>query len=324
MPVALPNLDDRRYADLVEEARALIPTYAPEWTNHNASDPGITLVELFAYLTEMMLYRLNRVTDDNKRVFLKLLNGPDWQPTEGKSLDEEIAETVVALRRPYRAVTAADFESLVLAGFPREIERARCVPRRNLKFEDAVFRDEDRPGDVSVIVVPHRASADAPPVPTADLLERVEEYLEPRRLVATRVNVVGPRYFEIGVRLTVVLMPDTVRLGDEQISAPITSAFLRFFDPLKGGADGRGWPFGRNVYVSEIYELLDELPGVDYVTKTVDPQDATATLTELAVAPKDAGRLIFNTQGELVGVQLAPDELVSITDESLELILKRP
>ena len=60
MPLPLPNLDDRSYTDLVEEARRLIPTYAPEWTNHNPSDPGIMLIELFAYLTEMLIYRLNR------------------------------------------------------------------------------------------------------------------------------------------------------------------------------------------------------------------------------------------------------------------------
>ena len=69
MPLQLPNLDDRRYTDLVEEARGLIPTYAPEWTNHNPSDPGITLVELFAFLSEMLLYRLNRVTAANVLLF---------------------------------------------------------------------------------------------------------------------------------------------------------------------------------------------------------------------------------------------------------------
>ena len=54
MPIRLPNLDDRRYAELVEEALELIPVHAPQWTNHNPSDPGIMLVELFAYLTEML------------------------------------------------------------------------------------------------------------------------------------------------------------------------------------------------------------------------------------------------------------------------------
>ena len=58
MPLNLPNLDDRDYNSLVQEALALIPAHAPEWTDHNPSDPGITLVELFAYLTEMLIYRV--------------------------------------------------------------------------------------------------------------------------------------------------------------------------------------------------------------------------------------------------------------------------
>jgi predicted phage baseplate assembly protein len=74
MPLDLPNLDDRTYEDLVAEALRLIPNYAPEWTNYNPSDPGITLIEIFAYLTEMLLYRQNRITDDNLRTFLRLLN----------------------------------------------------------------------------------------------------------------------------------------------------------------------------------------------------------------------------------------------------------
>lgn len=73
MPVPLPNLDDRRWADLVEEGRALIPRYAPAWTDHNASDPGITLVELFAWLAEMAQYRLNRVPSRHRRKFATLV-----------------------------------------------------------------------------------------------------------------------------------------------------------------------------------------------------------------------------------------------------------
>src|SRR5882724_810166 len=73
MPLPLPNLDDRRWADLVEEGRALVPLYAPEWTNHNVSDPGITFVELFAWLAEMDIYQLNQVPDRHRRKFLELV-----------------------------------------------------------------------------------------------------------------------------------------------------------------------------------------------------------------------------------------------------------
>jgi baseplate J-like protein len=68
-----PDLDDRKWKDLVENARALIPTYAPQWTDHNPSDVGMTLIELFAYLVEGLTYRLNRVPDKNYIQFLNLL-----------------------------------------------------------------------------------------------------------------------------------------------------------------------------------------------------------------------------------------------------------
>lgn len=73
MPLLAPNLDNRDFAKIVAEAKALIPRYAPEWTDHNESDPGITLIELFAWMTEMMIFRLNQVPERNYIEFLKLL-----------------------------------------------------------------------------------------------------------------------------------------------------------------------------------------------------------------------------------------------------------
>jgi hypothetical protein len=73
MPLQAPNLDDRRFADLVAEAKSRIPRYAPEWTDHNTSDPGITLIQLFAWLGEMIMYRLNKVPDASYVSYLRLL-----------------------------------------------------------------------------------------------------------------------------------------------------------------------------------------------------------------------------------------------------------
>jgi hypothetical protein len=73
MSLEIPNLDDRRWADLVEEARSLIPRVAPLWTDHNAHDPGITFIELFAWLAEMQLYQLNRVGQRHREVFSQLV-----------------------------------------------------------------------------------------------------------------------------------------------------------------------------------------------------------------------------------------------------------
>ena len=67
------KLDDRKYDDIVREARALIPQYCPEWTNLGDADPGITLVQLFAWMTEMIIYRLNRVPDKTYVHFLNFI-----------------------------------------------------------------------------------------------------------------------------------------------------------------------------------------------------------------------------------------------------------
>jgi hypothetical protein len=75
----MPELDDRNYDDLVQEGLSLLPVVAPGWTNHNPSDPGITLVELLAYFTEMLVYRIGRITPASKLQFLKLLKGANWE-----------------------------------------------------------------------------------------------------------------------------------------------------------------------------------------------------------------------------------------------------
>lgn len=74
MPLPVPNLDDLRFqSQLVDEARRRIAAYCPEWTDYNLSDPGITLVELFAWMTEQTIYRLNRVPEKMHIKFLELL-----------------------------------------------------------------------------------------------------------------------------------------------------------------------------------------------------------------------------------------------------------
>src|SRR5713101_2366649 len=76
MPLTIPAIDDRRYQDLRDDALARIPVHNPEWTNFNRSDPGVTLVEVFAFLTESLLYRSNQIPERNRRKFLKLLGVP--------------------------------------------------------------------------------------------------------------------------------------------------------------------------------------------------------------------------------------------------------
>jgi predicted phage baseplate assembly protein len=73
MALPAPILDDRKYQDIVSEARSLIPGYCPEWTDHNLSDPGITFIELFAWMMDTLLYRVNKVPEKSYIRFLELI-----------------------------------------------------------------------------------------------------------------------------------------------------------------------------------------------------------------------------------------------------------
>ncbi len=73
MPLPTPSLDDRHFQDIVDQAKLLIPQYCREWTDHNVSDPGVTLIELFAWMTDMLLYRVNQVPDKNYLKFLEMI-----------------------------------------------------------------------------------------------------------------------------------------------------------------------------------------------------------------------------------------------------------
>ena len=68
-----PNLLERRYGDLVQIGRSRLPSYAPAWTDHNVHDPGITLIELLAWVSEAQLYSLARTRRDERRAYAELM-----------------------------------------------------------------------------------------------------------------------------------------------------------------------------------------------------------------------------------------------------------
>ena len=85
MPLPTPSLDDRTFQDIVDEAKRLIPLYCPEWTNHNVSDPGVALIELFAWMSEMVLYRVNQVPDRLYSHFLNLVGIEPFPPSVART-----------------------------------------------------------------------------------------------------------------------------------------------------------------------------------------------------------------------------------------------
>ncbi|MGH8930857.1 MAG: putative baseplate assembly protein [Egibacteraceae bacterium] len=81
MSLPAPNLDDRRFQDLVDDAKRLVQRTCPEWSDHNVSDPGVTLIETFAYMVDQLIYRLNRVPDRHYVKFLDLIGVRMYPPT---------------------------------------------------------------------------------------------------------------------------------------------------------------------------------------------------------------------------------------------------
>lgn len=294
MALTLPVLDDRTYADLAREGVELIPRYAPEWTNHNASDPGITLLELFAYLTEIYLYRIDRISEANKGKFLKLLSG-NMAPAM-MALDEQLRHEVMTLRQPFRAVSDADFElhaaeAIERAGYGPAVARVHSFGRRNFEAAAEGERQRDRPGHVSVVVVPSDpAIADAA---VQQIVSAIKTDLEPRRLITCRVHVVAARHVDVAIRIRVALAPGQVA---ERVEGQIAAAVMQFFDARRGGPDRSGWPLGRSIYTSDLYRRLAAIDGVLRVIAI-----------EWAVG--DANRLLRSETGDVVGVQLNDIEL---------------
>ena len=81
MALPMPDLDDRRFQDLVDDAKRMVQQRCPEWTDHNVSDPGVTLIETFAFMMDQLLYRLNRVPDRLYIAFLDLIGVALLPPT---------------------------------------------------------------------------------------------------------------------------------------------------------------------------------------------------------------------------------------------------
>lgn len=104
MPLIAPDLDDRTFEELVEQLRLRIPRYTPEWTDFNDSDPGMTLVQLFAWLSESMLYRMNKIPERNYIKFLQLI-GQELKPAQPAVADLTFTPQAGADVQPVRQRT---------------------------------------------------------------------------------------------------------------------------------------------------------------------------------------------------------------------------
>jgi hypothetical protein len=133
------------------------------------------------------------------------------------------------------------------------------------------------------------------------LRQAVAAYFYRRRVIGTRVEVIGPTYITVAVRASVKAHPGANKADLRQ---KIGEALNAFFDPFTGGPYRTGWPFGRDIYRSEVLQAIDEVPGVDHVIS-------------LELIPA-AG------QPEKGNVVMAPTALVEAGQHQIEVVLEKP
>ncbi len=168
MPIESPQLDDLRFPVVIDQLRRQIPVYAPEWTDHNESDPGIALMQLFAYLSEQIGYRLNRLPDKAFVEMLKLI-GVRLRPAEAAQSHLAFylnkAETALGFLIPEGAKIKAKsktpppptFETTVAVdAVPGQL--AAVVTTRHDDLRDILFNDVIADTDTAAMVVPPRYS----------------------------------------------------------------------------------------------------------------------------------------------------------------------
>jgi predicted phage baseplate assembly protein len=178
---------------------------------------------------------------------------------DGETMANARVRGPLELRAGGRAVTADDFEALARDVAP-DAARVRCL---------AATDDASGPGGVRVLVVPRvvtdevgRMAYDELGRPSMELMSRIGQHLDSRRLVGTRLVVEPPAYLGVTVVARINAEPGRV---PEEVQDAALRALYAYLSPLTGGPAGEGWPFGRPVHAFDVSGVLTRVPGVSMV-----------------------------------------------------------
>ena len=165
------------------------------------------------------------------------------------------------LRARGRAVTADDYESLARLADSR-VQRARCIQPTS---ESA--REGSLAGQIYLLLIPKVNRPDTHITPAQlriveELRESVQRYLDDYRLLTVRLDIREPEYLWVAAK--VVAVP-AANAHPERVQVDIERQLYRFLNPIMGGLDGNGWPFGRGLYPSDVYACLQGIRGIDFI-----------------------------------------------------------
>jgi len=185
--------------------------------------------------------------------------------SDAESLTEARLRAPHDLRHRDRAVTVEDFSDLALATPGVKIQRAYALARTRVSTTlsggvKTYSLVNDTPGAVTLVILPE--NKEDRPQPSEDQLNLVSQHLNQHRLITTELYVIGPSYLELTSLEAEIYVSRQADI--KSVQDTIQTALLTYFHPLKGGPDGRGWPFGRDVYFGEVYR---QILAIQYVTR---------------------------------------------------------
>jgi hypothetical protein len=222
---------------------------------------------------------------------------------DAETLDEAKLRAPHDLRHRERAVTGEDFADLALQTPGVRLQRAFALPLTSADATtDPPTLIPDTPGAVTVVILPENPKQDRPQ-PSEDQLRLACAHLNNRRLITTELYVVGPRYLEIEQLKVEVSV--SRRYDLKAVQEAILERLLAYFHPLHGGEDGRGWPFGQDIFFGSVYRQILSIDGVRRVLCLEIEPDLWTHLYGRLHFDHAAGEAVA-VQSLVPGVQLSP------------------
>lgn len=291
MSIPLPNLYTKKFNDISDEMLAAIPKYTDKWTNHNPSDPGITILEMLAWIADTTLYRIDRIPEETYTTFLRLVAGAagsedvenllkksdldhshkkiltllkEVEDGKEKTVEEIKAAVLIFLSSRFRAVTEEDFCGLAI--------EATDQNDSSLKVKRAIVSSKGT--KVEIIVVPDNwaeyedlTKYEDEKLPETEkearykvLTGQVTDYLSPRKLIGTVIEVKRPVFTPVKIDIKILSSP---HMRFENVAEDVINGIRNYLDPFVGGPEGKGWPYGKSLTVYKVAQLVEETEGVE-------------------------------------------------------------